>query len=498
MQIVFSEPKMPTSGTLVVGVFEENVLTPTAKAVNERLGGALARAMKAADFTGKPRRTLELLAPAGAKFDRVLAVGLGKPDALDAKVVEGVGGAVYARLAKTGGPVAVAIDGAAKTGMSAAEIAAHTALGLRLRSYRFDKYRTRTKTEDKPRLKKVAISVRGASAARRAYQPLDRIGDGVFFTRDLVSEPSNVLYPARFAREVKALTKLGVKVEVLSEKQMEKLGMGSLLGVGLGSRRESQLVVMQWLGAPKARKSKPVAFVGKGVTFDTGGISLKPGSGMWDMKWDMGGAGVVSGLMMALAGRKAKVNAIGVIGLVENMPDGNAQRPGDIVTSMSGQTIEVLNTDAEGRLVLADALWYTQDRFKPKFMVNLATLTGAIVTALGHVHAGLFSNDDELAGRLEAAGKAVNELVWRFPLHEEYDKAIDCPVADMKNISTAGGAGSITAAQFLKRFVNDVPWAHLDIAGTTWSTKDKPTVPKGATAFGVRMLERLVAQHYEG
>jgi leucyl aminopeptidase len=280
-----------------------------------------------------------------------------------------------------------------------------------------------------------------------------------------------------------------VKVEVLGEKQMEKLGMGALLGVGQGSRRESQLVVMQWNGGPKSQK--PIAFVGKGVTFDTGGISLKPAAGMGDMKWDMGGAGTVSGLMKALAGRKAKANVVGLIGLVENMPDGNAQRPGDIVKSMSGKTIEVLNTDAEGRLVLADVLWYCQDRFKPTAMIDLATLTGAIIVGLGHEYAGLFSNDDALCRNLTAAGEATGEKVWRMPLHEAYDKMLKSDAADMKNI---GGrdAGSITAAQFLQRFVNDVPWAHLDIAGMAWSSKVADTVPKGGTGYGVRLLDRLV------
>ncbi len=277
---------------------------------------------------------------------------------------------------------------------------------------------------------------------------------------------------------------------------MKKLGMGSLLGVGQGSVRPSRLVVMQWKGNPKA-KDAPLAILGKGVTFDTGGISIKPAGGMEDMKWDMAGAGVVVGLMKALAGRKAKVNVVGMVGLVENMPSGSAQRPGDIVTSMSGQTIEVLNTDAEGRLVLADVLWYCQDRFKPRFMIDLATLTGAIIIALGHEHAGLFSNNDELADRLAAAGKAVGELVWRMPLADAYDRQIDSDAADVKNISGGRDAGSITAAQFLQRFVNKTPWVHLDIAGTAWSKKDAPTVPKGATAFGVRLLERFIAEHYE-
>jgi leucyl aminopeptidase len=320
----------------------------------------------------------------------------------------------------------------------------------------------------------------------------------VFFTRDLVSEPANVLYPETLARQAKSLTNLGVAVEVLDDKRMKRLGMGALLGVAQGSVRPPRLVIMRWKGAPKAGDKRLVAFVGKGVTFDTGGISIKPSSGMGDMKWDMGGAGVVIGVMKALAGRKAKVNAVGVIGLVENMPSGSAQRPGDIVTSMSGQTIEVLNTDAEGRLVLADGLWYCQDRFKPKVMVDLATLTGAVIVALGHEYAGLFSNDDKIADALIAAGKAVGEGLWRLPLAEAYDKELNCDIADMKNITGTRGAGSVTAAQFLQRFVNEVPWAHLDIAGITWSKKDAPTVPKGGTGFGVRLLDRFVRDQYEG
>jgi leucyl aminopeptidase len=305
-----------------------------------------------------------------------------------------------------------------------------------------------------------------------------------------------VIYPDSYAKECKKhLEKLGVKVEVLGEAQMKKLGMGSLLGVGQGSRKESKLVVMHWMGGKKT--DKPVAFVGKGVTFDTGGISIKPSANMGDMKYDMGGSGTVVGLMKALAGRKAKANVIGVIGLVENMPDGDAIRPGDVLTSMSGQTIEVLNTDAEGRLVLADALWYTQDRFKPKFMIDLATLTGAIVVTLGDTRAGLFSNNDDLCEQLNKAAEATNENLWRLPMGEEYDKQINSEIADMQNIGTERQAGSITAAQFLQRFVNDVPWAHLDIAGVAWDGKGKTTGPKGATAYGVRLLDNLVAENYE-
>jgi leucyl aminopeptidase len=333
--------------------------------------------------------------------------------------------------------------------------------------------------------------------AKKLWAALDAVADGVYLARDLVNEPPNVLYPAEFARRAKALSKLGLKVEVLGEAEMKKLGMGSLLGVGQGSERESQLVVLRWTGA-RNKNEAPVAFVGKGVCFDSGGLSLKPGASMMGMKGDMGGAAAVTGTMRALAARKARVNAVGVIGLVENMPDGNAQRPDDVVTSMSGQTIEVLNTDAEGRLVLADALTYTQRKFKPKFVIDLATLTGAIMVALGNDHAGLFSNNDQLAARITEAGKAAGEAVWRLPLGDGYDKLIKSKIADMKNI---GGpyAGSIVAAQFLQRFVEKgQAWAHLDIAGVAWQDgEQKPLSPGWGVGWGVRVLDRLVADHYE-
>jgi leucyl aminopeptidase len=316
----------------------------------------------------------------------------------------------------------------------------------------------------------------------------------VVFTRDLVSEPANVIYPETLVQQARSLTKLGVKVEALGVAEMKKLGMGALLGVAQGSVHPGRTVIMRWNGGK--RGDQPVAFVGKGVTFDTGGISIKPAAGMEEMKWDMGGAGAVIGAMHALAARKAKANVVGIAGLVENMPSGTAQRPGDVVKSMSGQTIEVINTDAEGRLVLADALWYCRDRFKPQAMIDLATLTGAIMVSLGREHAGLFSNNDALAERLLAAGKAVTEPLWRMPLGEAYDKIINSDIADMKNVGNRWG-GSITAAQFLQRFVKDTPWAHLDIAGMAWSEKDTAVVPKGATAYGVRLLDRFVADNYE-
>jgi leucyl aminopeptidase len=369
-------------------------------------------------------------------------------------------------------------------------------MGAVLRHYRFDRYRTTEKAQDKPKLGKLTLATAEATAAKAAFAPMKAVAEGVFLTRDLVSEPANVLTPAEFADRCRDLTKLGLEVEVLGPKEMKKLGFGALLGVAQGSINEPRMVVMRWNGSKK-KGEKPVCFVGKGVTFDTGGISIKPAAGMEDMKWDMAGAGTVAGLMAALAGRKAKVDAVGLLGLVENMPGHNAQRPGDVVKSASGQTIEVINTDAEGRLVLADVFHYAIERYDPRFMVDLATLTGAIIIALGHEHAGLFSNDDELSARIEAAGRATGELCWRMPLADAYDTQLKSDIADMKNVGGRPG-GSITAAQFLQRFVQGKRWAHLDIAGTAWSGKDSGTVPKGATAFGVRLLDRLVADHYEG
>ncbi len=503
MKITFASTTIPRTGVVIAGVLADRKLTPSAAEIDKRTRGRLKKAIAASQFKGNKNQTLTLLTPAGTKFDRVVLVGLGKAKEIDDLQLQNTGGQIYAAVEKIGAPsVVVSVDDIDGLKMNAAEQAAEIAFGLRLRSYRFDKYRTKEKKSDKPTLKSIKVLCDGPTKARQLFGKKNKIADGVFFTRDLVSEPANILYPETFAEHAKSLTKLGVKVEVLGEAQMKKLGMGALLGVAQGSVREPKLVIMQWNGVPskkgqkKSAAAKPLAFIGKGVCFDTGGISIKPSNGMEDMKWDMGGAGVVAGLMMALAGRKAKVNVVGVAGLVENMPDGNAQRPGDIVTSMSGQTVEVLNTDAEGRLVLADAIHYTIDRFKPKFVVDLATLTGAIIVALGHEYAGLFANDDKLASLILDSGRKVHERCWRFPLGDEYDKLINSDAADMKNIGSRGG-GSITAAQFIQRFVGNTPWVHLDIAGVTWSSKGAPTVPKGGTGFGVRLLDRLIADHYE-
>jgi len=495
MNVTISGSALPRSGALILLAVEGSALLPTAQAVDATLEGGLKRAISAANFKGKADQVLEIIAPPGVGAQRILLVGLGAAKSISAASIEAAVGRMVGRLNSARvKQAALVADPIAGSGVAEADIAAHLAMGATLAAYRFDAYRSKQKPDEKPSLAKVSVLAKSPSAVTKKWAVLSAVAKGVYLARDLVNEPPNVLYPESFAKRCRALSAHGLKVDVLSEKQMEKLGMGALLGVGQGSVRDSQLVVMRWTGG--APKAKPVAFIGKGVTFDTGGISLKPGAGMEDMKGDMGGAAAVTGTMLALAGRKAKVNAVGVIGLVENMPDAGAQRPGDIVTSMSGQTIEIQNTDAEGRLVLADALWYTQERFKPKCMVDLATLTGAILVALGEEHAGLFSDSDKLSDQLLAAGTATGETLWRMPLGDAYDKLIESKFADMRNIG-GRNAGSITAAQFLARFTNGVPWAHLDIAGTAWQSGHKPTSPSWATGWGVRLLDRLVADNFE-
>ena len=363
--------------------------------------------------------------------------------------------------------------------------------GIKLKSYKFEKYKTK---KDKGN---ISLNVVGKNIPSSKDQlKFNSIEEGTFYTRDLVSEPGNVLHPDEYAKRIKSLSKFGLKIKIYDEKELIKLGMNTLLGVGQGSIRGSYLVTMEWNGSNN--KSKPIAFVGKGVCFDTGGISLKPAKFMEDMTYDMAGSAVVVGLMKSLALRKAKINAVGVVGLVENMPGGNAQRPGDIVKSYSGKTVEILNTDAEGRLVLADALTFTEKKFKPKFIVDLATLTGAIIVSLGSEYAGLFSNDDKLSQQLIESGEHVEEKVWRMPLNKNYDKLIDSKNADMQNINYVGGAGSTTAAQFLQRFIlNKTPWAHLDIAGMAFSKYGGALNSGGATGYGVRLLNKLIENHYE-
>ena len=495
LDIGFAKSALPKSGALVLLVEEGDTLSGALlNEVDEAAGGAVLRALAAAEFKGKPGSTCTILAP-GAGLSRVIAIGIGKPGSLTQRTAEEAGGNAVPTLSREA-------HAAIAAGNLDASLAAAVAAGAALRSYRFDRYRTKEKAEDKPRLAKLAILAAQPVKAREAYAPLKATVEGVFLSRDLVSEPANILNPAEMADRCLELEKLGIKVEVFGPKELTKLGFGALMGVAMGSANEARMVVMHWLGASGGKKAAknaapPIAFVGKGVTFDTGGISIKPAAGMEDMKWDMAGAGAVIGLMATLAGRKAKVDVVGLVGLVENMPSGSAQRPGDVVTSASGQTIEVLNTDAEGRLVLADVMHYCQTEFKPRFMIDLATLTGAILVALGQEYAGFFSNDETLSAQLFAVAEETGEHAWRMPLADGYDKQLKSDIADMKNIAGRFG-GSITAAQFLQRFVIDnTPWVHLDIAGMAWSSKDAATIPKGATAYGVRLLDRLVSAHYE-
>ncbi|MFG1347027.1 leucyl aminopeptidase [Xanthobacter autotrophicus DSM 431] len=481
-------------GVLIVLTDESLAFGTQTQKVLKGADAALTRAFDAERFKGKAWSTVDLLAPAGLDAPRLVVISVGKAGDLKASDFLKLGGLIAGKIPASAREASVLLD--LPGTKIAAEAAADVALGIRLRSYSFDRYKTKKKDENERAGLAVTLLVSDEAGSKKAAIARDAVGDGVLFARDLVNEPANVLDPPEFARRAEEhLSAVGVEVEVLDDEALSRAGLRALLGVGQGSIKESRVVVMRWNGGPK--DEAPVAFIGKGVTFDTGGISIKPAAGMEDMKGDMGGAACVTGLLYALAARKAKVNAVGLIGLVENMPDGAAQRPGDIVTSLSGQTIEIINTDAEGRLVLCDVLWYAKERFKPKFMIDLATLTGAILVALGSEYAGLFSNDDALSERLAKAGQETGERVWRLPLGPEYDKLIDSKFADMKN--TGGrNAGSITAAQFLQRFVEKTPWAHLDVAGTAMSSPASDINKSWGSGWGVRLLDQLVKDNYEG
>jgi leucyl aminopeptidase len=477
---------------------EGGILAARAQELDQKSGGLITRAAAAGRFTGAAGQVLEILSPQGVDASRLLVIGLGALDKLEPIGIERWAGAAVRRTLASGAEKLV-LYAEAMPCAPAADAAARAGVGVRLAAYRFDRYRTRLKPDQKVTLQAAEIVTDGVAAAQSRYEPLAHMVEGIVLARDLVNEPPNILYPEEFANRVNSLGALGVEVEVLDVDAMARHGMGALLGVGQGSTRPSRLVTMSYRGA-RAKGAQPLALVGKGVTFDTGGISIKPAGGMDEMKGDMGGAAAVVGAMRAIAGRKARANVVGVIALVENMPDGNAQRPGDIVTAMSGQTIEVLNTDAEGRLVLADAVWYAQEMFNPTALVDFATLTGAVIVALGHENAGLFANDDDLAHALQVSGAAEAETLWRLPLGPSYDKMIDSPNADVKNISGKPAAGSIVGAQFIQRFIKpDVAWAHLDIAGVAWKPGpyEDPISPSWATGFGVRLVNRLVANRYE-
>lgn len=501
LDIEFLPLSAELASSVAVLAGEDVTLGATGRAIDERARGALTKAAQAAGFGGKPRTTIEVLAPAGIEAQRVVLAGAGR--AMSEYDRLRLGGLAFAQIAARRCDGASLIADVADPGETRPEdLAADLAFGALLRSYAFDKYRTRRNANDgdgEPRdgVRKLLVHCAKPDAASKAFASRRAVADGVFLARDLINEPANVLGPVEFAERMRDLSRVGLSVEVLEEEQLRAFKMNALLAVGQGSVRPSRVVVLQWHGA-KSKRAKTLCFVGKGVCFDTGGISMKPGAGMEDMKGDMGGAACVAGLLLALAGRRAAVNAVGIVGLTENMPSGTAQRPGDIVASMSGQTIEVLNTDAEGRLVLADALWYAQERFKPRFIIDLATLTGAIMVALGKEYAGLFSNDNKLAAEIAAAGEASGEKVWRMPLAKAYDKLIDSKNADMKNIGGRHG-GAITAAQFLQRFIKerDTPWAHLDIAGTAMDSGRNEINQSWGSGWGVRLLDRLVADSYE-
>ncbi|MFT3730837.1 MAG: leucyl aminopeptidase [Hyphomicrobium sp.] len=500
-EIAFAPLNTEPETATVVLASDGLVLGSKGREFDTKSASAISKAAAAADFKGKYKSSIEILAPAKLGIDRLIVSGLGKVGSLTEQQAVDLGGAIVAAIqARKSSSASVIVDVEGSETLSANEIAALIGQGAMLRHYNFKKYHTKKSSEDgneQEGLKKLVIQVANPDKAKAAFQPLKAVANGVNLARDLVNEPANILGPVELAEKTKALEKLGVDVEILDVKDMEKLGMGSLLSVGQGSVRPSRLAVMVWNGAKGSKKQKPVCFVGKGVVFDTGGISIKPAAGMEDMKGDMGGAAAVIGTMHALAERKANVNAVGLIGCVENMPSGTATRPGDIVKSMSGQTIEVINTDAEGRMVLADVLWYAQDKFKPKLVIDLATLTGAIMVALGKEYAGLFSNEDKLADELLSASRSTGEKLWRMPLDKAFDKAMDSKNADMKN---AGGrwAGAATAAAFLQRFVQkDTPWSHIDLAGTAMDGNRNDTNQSWGAGWGVRLLNAFVAEHHE-
>lgn len=495
MKITFSATP-EEQGVLVLPVCSEKTLATSSAEYEKQTYGHLSKAMDAANFSGKTGEVVRLYAPAGTTYSQIILIGIGDAAVLTLQKFEEIGGNIFKTVEKE---ISVVVDFSAiqKTkNIKPFEWTAHLAAGLDLRSFKFLKYKTKNKQILESTLENVTFKVSEHSLAETIFSQLQAVTEGVFLTRTLVSEPPNVLYPESMGDIAKTLSKIGLKVEVYNKKDLERLGMGGLVGVGQGSAKEPKLIVIQWMNGPK--EQKPVALVGKGITFDTGGISIKPAANMEHMKYDMGGSGVVIGLMKTLALRKAKVNVVGVMAMAENMPSGTAYRPSDILTTMSGQTIEVQNTDAEGRVILADALWYTQDRFKPQAMIDLATLTGAVGVALGDQHAGLMSNNHELAAKLLKAGDDVNEPMWRLPLTENYDKFIDSDVADVKNISAGSGAGTITAGQFLQRFVNNTPWAHIDIAFMAWDkVGNKPLCDKGATGYGVRLLNKYIKDSFE-
>ncbi len=488
MKVSFVNKLSEKKETLVI--VSDKSSMPKIAGLGQKTLNSINLAIKNENFKFNKLQTLEIISSDKLGYSKIIIIGLGEDPSISLRESDLIGGKITQLNSKTNSNIDVLVS----KNISNDESMLRIGYGSILATYKFDKYKSKkSKTNFSKTIK--LVSNKNSRSLSKKFNHNKSVAQGVFLARDLVNEPSNILNPEDYAKRIKGLSKYGLKVEVLNEVKMKKLGMDSLLGVGRGSQYDSQLVIIKWDGL-KTKKTKPLCFVGKGVCFDSGGISLKPGNKMEEMIGDMGGSAAVVGLMKSLALRKAKANVVGIVGLVENMPDGTAQKPGDIVNTMSGQTIEIQNTDAEGRLVLADALWYAQDRFNPEFMIDLATLTGAIVMSLGNKMAGIFSNNDSLSDKLFIAGEESGDLVWRLPLSSSYDKMINSQFADMKNIGM-GGAGSITAAQFLKRFVNKVPWVHVDIAGTATGMEKNSINTSWATGFGVHLLDTLVSKFYE-
>lgn len=499
-----SATKSTRADTAAAFVFRKTKLSAGAEALDKLCGGALRDYLKTQDkFTGAAGQSVKITLPKGAAYKRVLLLGLDDPAKISSATAEVAGGRLHASLSAIDAhKVDIFMAGTESDEVTATSAAAHIGAGLMLRSYRFDHYKSKKPENGGSHLKSATLIGPGESTARRIFATLDAGARGTFFARDLSNEPPNVLYPDSFAKRVKKeLEPLGVKVRIIDDKKMKELGFRTHLAVGQGSARPPCVVIFEWNGLPatSSKKVKPLAFVGKGVTFDTGGISIKPSGGMDEMKHDMSGAAAVAGLFMTLARRKAKVKAVGICGLAENMPDGKAYRPGDIIKSMSGKTVEILNTDAEGRLVLIDSLTYIQRIYDPRLIIDLATLTGAVVVALGHEFAGAFVNDDKLWSQLNDAGTKTGERLWRLPLDATYRKQVESHVADIRNTGTIDRAGgSCTGAAFLQHVIDEGRiWSHLDIAGTAWLKGGSAVSPRDATGFGVRLLDRLVADHYE-
>ena len=502
IEITFSKSDKKLSGTIIAGVFEDNEIGTNTKTLDKTLDGFITRALEQSpNFKGKHGQLIQTIAPADSGLSRLILVGLGKNEELDALKTESAGGKLFASLAKSATEDVHFLADRSKK-LKAEILAAHFANGFKLRSYNFDRYKSKknNKNEDAPKLTALNILAPHPANAKAAYKALDHAAQGTFLARDLVNTAPNDLYPESYAKIIRdELKPLGVEIEIFDEKKLEKMDMGGIMAVGKGSQRQPRMVVMRWNGGSKAKSAEKLGFVGKGVTFDTGGISIKPSAGMDEMKMDMGGSATVVGLMKSIALRKAKCNVVAIVGLAENMPSSNAYRPGDIITSYAGKTIEVLNTDAEGRLVLADCLTYLQQEYKPSFIIDLATLTGAMMVALGHEYCGTFVNDDRLWSQMEKASAVSGEKLWRMPLDEVWKKDMESNVADIQNLGKSGRyAGACTAAGFLEHFIeDDTPWAHMDIAGTAWRKSDQPTAPKYGSGFGVRVLNELLAKNYE-